>query len=233
MAPPANVLPFTASRVARVLLVWCALVCAALVWPAAARAAPPSLEFGDGGVVLSRLPPILADGEVRSHLGTGLTTTLALRVEVRSDQGKSEGGAVVTIRFDLWDEVFHVAYLGAREPPRRVPFHSFEELEIWWRDLRLAVLPAAEAGRAPRMTQARLVIDVVPFSAAEARDTQRWFSETLDDAKTSSAEDTTSQESSDTLSRTFRLMMATSIQRRSIRIFRYEPEISRVDGAMP
>lgn len=222
-----------ASGRAGVLLFWTALVCAALVWSSQARAAPPSLEVGHGGVVLSRLPPILADVEVRSHLGTGLTTTLALRVEARSDQGKSEGGAVVTIRFDLWDEVFHVAYLGAGEPPQRIPFQSFEELETWWRDLRLAVLPAAEARRARRLDQARLVIDVVPFSAAEARDTQRWFSETLDDAKTSSAEDTTSQESSDTLSRTFRLMMATSIQRRSIRVFRYEPEILRVGGAVP
>ena len=171
--------------------------------------------------MLTRLPPILGDDEVRSHLDTGLTTTLAVRVEARDARGKTEGGAVVTIRFDLWDEVFHVGWTGAAGRPYREPFDSFEALESWWRDLRLEVLHAAPARK---LGQARVVIDVVPFSAAEARDTQRWFSETLDDAKTSSAEDTTTEESSDTLGRTFRLMMATSIQRRAIRVFRYEPE---------
>ena len=208
------------------------LASAAILSAAQARALGPTprLAVTEGVVVLSHLPPILGDEEVRRHLDTGLTTTLALRVEARDARGKAEGGAVVTIRFDLWDEVFHVAWVGAAGPPRRSPFDSFEALETWWRDLRLEVL-ASGPGR--RLGQPRLVIDVVPFSAAEARDTQRWFSETLDDAKTSSAEDATTEENSDTLGRTFRLMMATSIQRRAIRVFRYEPEFVAGRGAEP
>lgn len=199
----------------------------------AAQQAQPRLELLDDTFWLSRLPPILDDKEVRDHLATGLTTTLALRLEARGETGKLKGGAVVTVRFDLWDEVFHVAYAGATGSPQRMPFESYEDLETWWRDLRLAVLPASSR-TSRRLSQPRLVIDVVPFSAAEARETQRWFSDTLSDAKTSSAEGASSDESSDTLSRTFRLMMATSIQRRALQVYRYEPVIeTRPAGAPP
>lgn len=188
---------------------------------------PPRLEVSSGGLVLTRLPPILDDEEVSGHLRSGLTTTLALRVELRSEQGKQEGVALVTVRFDLWDEVFHVAQVGASGPAERTSFESAEALETWWRELRLAVLNVPERA-APRWIDAHVSIDVVPFSAAEARETQRWFSETLDDAKQSSAEGTSSSEDGDTLGRAFRLMMATSIQRRSLHVYRYEAEITQV-----
>ncbi|MDA8017300.1 MAG: hypothetical protein MPN21_07605 [Thermoanaerobaculia bacterium] len=202
-----------------------ALFWTALVSVSTPLAGLPRLEMEGGVLVLRSLPPILADEEVRSHLETGLTTTLALRLEARASTGRVEGGAVVTIRFDLWDEVFHAAAVGAASPPRRLRFQSYEDLETWWHGLDLEVLPATSANNT--LTQARLVIDVVPFSAAEAQDTQRWFSKTLDDAKTSGVDDASAQQTSDALSRTFRLMMATSIQRRAIRVFRYEPEIVR------
>lgn len=207
-------------------LLWTAWL--ALAFAASAEAQPPPrLEFSGGVLELTRLPPILDDVEVSDHLRSGLTTTLALRLELRGTLGKQEGGALVTVRFDLWDEVFHVAQIGAAGLAERRSFDSSEALEAWWRELRLAVLKVPDRGP-PGWTDARLSIDVVPFSAAEARETQRWFSETLDDAKQSSTEGSSTGEDGDTLGRAFRLMMATSIQRRPLHVYRYVPEIAQV-----
>lgn len=217
----------------------CGLLAAALAAtaPSAAWAADevPRLEAGTDGVFLTRLPPILDDEEVRGHLRTGLTTTFALRLEVRPPAGRSrepDDTAFVTVRYELWDEVFHVGVVDASGRPRSLQVDTFAGLEAFWRDLRLAMSASAvqigAVGRVPG--EVRLAIDVVPFSAAEAQETQRWFSETLEDAKRSSAEDVSSsaESSSDTLSRSFRLMMATSIRRRSIHVLRFDLHVVRL-----
>ncbi len=197
---------------------------------------PPGLEFdADGHLVLHSLPPVLGHGEVRPNLTKGLTTTFLLRVEAKGPRLRSKpkprGGARIEIRYELWDEVFHVATGTADGGFQRRTLDSFGELESWWSSLRLVV-----AGRElfasgldpPPPREAKVELDVVPFSQAEQRDTQRWFTESLDDAGTSGAEDIadSADKTSQTLDRTFHLLMATSIQRRALASFRWTVPIA-------
>ncbi len=203
----------------------------------------PRLELVDGQLVLTALPPILDDEEVRPHLTSGLTTTLAFRVELRDAHGrKIEGTARAEIRYELWDDVFTVVSwcpFGATatfQPPdpgagsgdfgqlERRTLESRAALRDWWRHLRLVVasgLDPLDQG------SGRVFADVVPFSEAEQDDTQRWFSESIDEARRSSAEDVSlsADERAETLSRTFNLLMATSIRRRAVLTYRWNVPI--------
>ena len=150
------------------LSLWLGLLLAARM----AAAAGPALERSAEGVALTKLPPLLRNGEVRRHLGTGLTTTLAF--EVRLGGGKARGGARIDIRYELWDEIWLVTRADTLGRTQRARFPSFEQLESWWRDLRLEVLPARTA---PGPAEVRL--RVIPFSRSEQLDAQRWFSRSL------------------------------------------------------
>lgn len=194
----------------------------------AVEAEEPGLELdADGRLVLHSLPPVLGDDEVRPHLTQGLTTTFLFRIDpkgVRFGAGKPRPGARIEIRYELWDEVFYVAAGAADGTLVRRTLESMGELESWWRSLRLVVAASdlfASGLDPPR--EAKVALDVVPFTQAEQRDAQRWFSETLDEAGKSGAEELadSADKSPDTLDRTFHLLMATSIQRRALVSYRW------------
>lgn len=198
--------------------------------PALAADGGPALEFDDGGrLVLHSLPPVLDDETVSPHLTRGLTTTFFFRVEPvggRVRRPEATPGVTIEIRYELWDEVFHVATGTADGRVESRTLDSFGELESWWRGLRVVVAggePASRTYDPPRPREARVELDVVPFSQAEQRDTQRWFSESLEDASQSGAEDVaeSAARAPDTLERTFHLLMATSIQRRALASYRW------------
>lgn len=180
-------------------------------------AAGPALERVSGaGIVLTQLPPVLRQKEIRHHLGTGLTTTLAF--EVRAD--RTRGGARIDVRYELWDEVWLVTRADTSGRTQRARFPSFEQLESWWRDLRLEVLPArASAG----LAEVRLRI--IPFSQSEQLDAQRWFSRSLaTEPPTGSAGAVTGvlAEPSGDL---FNLLLATSIGRPALLEFEWNIQI--------
>ena len=85
--------------------------------------------------------------------------------------GRARGGARIDIRYELWDEVWLVTRADTSGRTQRARFASFEQLEAWWRDLRLEVLPPAAS---PGPAEVRL--RVIPFSQSEQLDAQRWFS---------------------------------------------------------
>jgi len=184
------------------------------------------LELGpEGGVVLSGLPPILAEEEVRTHLKTGLTTTFLFRVEPR--QRKVVAGARIEVRYELWDEVFHVAVLtpGNRPEVRVIP--TAEELSAWWRQLAL-VLMQREA-RLSTGREVRIVLDVIPFSQAESDDTERWFSEVIGAAARTGGEETdrSPDDREESLGRVLSVMIATSIQRRALTSYEWPLQLPR------
>ncbi len=179
--------------------------------------------------VVSRLPPILDDDEMRRQLDTGLTTSLVFRLTWRDRQGKKiEGGARAQIRYELWDELYEVAVLDGQGRLQRAQLATFDALAAWWSELRLVVLvasPAAELQDPRFRPSARLSVDVVPFSRAEQQDTQRWFSESLEKAGRGNTEEVArSVEEPEKLSRVLGLLMATSIQRRAILTHRWSLE---------
>jgi hypothetical protein len=130
----------------------------------------------DGALVVSGLPDILSRPEVKPHLATGLTTTFALRVTATDETGaKIRGGGRIDIRWEPWDEVFLTAAAGAGGAPRRDSVPA-DHLAAWWRGLEVhAASGLAPGGR----WSVKVEVSVIPFSASEQRDTQRWFSDSL------------------------------------------------------
>ena len=175
----------------------------------------PRIEEGLGSqLLLSGLPPILRDDAVKEHLTTGLTTTLQFRLGAG---GKTLGGARVEIRYDLWDEDFLVTAAGIDGRVQRHRAPSFESLEQWWQALRLPILDRSRLSE-PLPGRLRVTADVVPFSQSEQDDTRRWFSESVDQARRSGTDEVgrAAEDRTETLSQTFTLLLATSIQRRAI-----------------
>ncbi len=180
-----------------------------LLAPALEAAQTPRFELDQQRrLVLTGLPPILAEEGVKEHLGTGLTTSIYFR-----PAGKLVGGARVDIRYDLWDEVFQVAAAGHGERIQWAKPASFDDLLEWWRDLRLVLSDADRLDR-PWPRRLRVTADVVPFSAAEQDDARRWFSESIGQRRRSGTGEVGRSGEAETLSRTFNLLLATSIRRR-------------------
>jgi hypothetical protein len=143
-----------------------------------AAASGPYWSVGrDGNLVVSGLPDVLSRPEVRPHLTTGLTTTFLVRVTASDETGrKVKGAGRADVRWELWDEVFLTAALGAAGRARTESLPSFERLVAWWRGLEIPVAAGLSPGG---RWQVKVEVSVVPFSRSEQRDAQRWFSDTL------------------------------------------------------
>jgi hypothetical protein len=201
---------------------------AAQVWifatPPLAAAARPVVELGrEGLLVIASLPEILSRPEVKPHLTTGLTTSLFLRVTATDEEGrKTKGGGKVDIRWEPWDEMFLTTWTGidGRSHPESLP--SFERLVAWWRQLRIPATSAAALGGGETW-DVRVEVRVVPFSEAERRETQRWFSDSLGQPPPQQREpgDRATAADPQPLNRALDLLMATSIQRRSLATYRW------------
>ena len=111
----------------------------ALVSVASLGMARPTLTMQAGGELhLSELPAILEDEKVAPELTKGLTTTFLFRVDVLDGRsGREAGGGRVEIRYELWDEVFHLSIVGIDGRARREQVDSMEALQAWWSALRL------------------------------------------------------------------------------------------------
>ena len=173
----------------------------------------PAIEGAREGVVLSRLPPIFGEEEVRKQLATGLTTSFAFEASGRNPAGgKVKGAARVDVRYDLWDEIYIVTRIDATGRAVRVTLPSFERLAEWWRDARLVLIrgPAA-AG----LASVEVALRVIPFSQAEQLDTQRWFSQALSAEKSGSAGAVSEavEDQPESFGQVINLLMATSIGR--------------------
>jgi hypothetical protein len=195
-----------------------ALLLVALAGRLEAAQAPmaPIVEAVREGLTISRLPPILAEPQVREQLGTGLTTTFVFEATARSAAGaKTKGGARVDVRYDLWDEVYVVSRFDASGRAARVELPSFERLAGWWREARLfLVRPPASA--AVRSVEVRL--RVLPFSQAEQLETQRWFSQALSAEKSGSAGAVSDavEDQPESFNQVLSLLLATSIGRNAL-----------------
>jgi hypothetical protein len=176
---------------------------------------PPALEAGRDGLALSRLPPVLAEEEVRKQLATGLTTSFAFEVTARGAAGgKTRGAARVDVRYELWDEVYIVTRIDAAGRAARTTLPSFERLAEWWKEARLVVLRPPPA--AARSVEVRL--RVIPFSQAEQLDAQRWFSQALSAERSGSAGAVSEavENQPESFNQVINLLLATSIGRSAL-----------------
>jgi hypothetical protein len=167
----------------------------------------PAVEAAREGVVLTRLPPLLNDGEIREQIGTGLTTSFVFDARALGTNPPARGGARVDVRYELWDEVYIVSRVDANGRAARTTFPSFRHLDEWWREARLAVLRPPAPGNA----RIEIRLRVIPFSQTEQLETQRWFSQALSGEASGSAGAVSGQ--SESLGQFLNLLIATSIGR--------------------
>jgi len=177
-----------------------------------ARAAPaPTIRVdSQHRIVVGRLPAILGEEAVARQLQSGLTTTFVFRVD---SGGREFGAARVDVRYDLWDEVFEVVAVGSDGRGERQTLDGRAALEAWWSALELIVgdLSALPAGRSKEV---HLALEVVPFSASEQDDAQRWFERSFgattgsDGARVTDA----AEQRGDSLEKVLGVLMATSIR---------------------
>ena len=135
-----------------------------LLAASAAQAQPsrqPSASLHGDRVQVVLPATVLKDSRVRARLESALTTTFILKTRL--------GAARLEIRYDLWDEVYHVKRI---HPPNRVTQQKINatQLEEWW---RTPIDIGALAGDTRKID---VELTVVPFSAAEESDAREWLS---------------------------------------------------------
>ena len=119
-----------------------------------------------GGVVTATLPvSILHAPQVRKQLASGLTTTFV----VAARQRDRLTGARIEIRFDLWDEVWHVRRVEQDRREERQKLPSMEALETWWH------MPVRIFTTADNAIPLQVELSVLPFSASEEEDARQWI----------------------------------------------------------
>lgn len=202
-------------------------VCAAIVGGLflsvglAARAAEQLPAVGtdsSGGLVISSLPSILGDQEVKRHLNSGLTTSLVF--QVRSPASLKGGGARVDVRLELWDEVYLVTVLEGDGRVRKASYDSESSFEQWWSEAELVL--SAPAARPVVGLQTKVSLAVVPFSQAELVDTQKWLAESIGQAQGGAGRLGGG-------SRAVSALIATSMQRRAVRSWSWNLSVERRD----
>lgn len=146
------------------------LLLAFLLAAGAAKAQPatprPSFVLQQGGVIAAGLPATLLHvASVRKQLASGLTTTFV----VAARQRDRVTGARVEIRFDLWDEVWHVRRIEFDRREERQRLTSMDALERWWR------APIRIFSTSDTATPLQVDLTVLPFSASEEEDARQWI----------------------------------------------------------
>lgn len=231
--------PGVSSRLA--ILVFVSLVMAAGV----AAAEEIGVEWRDGALRLLELPDVLSAEEVREHLESGLTSTLALRAVVRRGRERFEAKGWIAVRYDLWDEVYRVATRGLFGN-RQWELASYPALVRWWGSpgIRLPTqeLPdedpetsAAGSGRtgSGKEWQVRIEVDLIPFSSAEERDARRWVSESLRHPERGATDSVaeSAEEGPEPLSNVLNVLLATAVRRRPVASWRWSATVP--DAAEP
>lgn len=195
------------------------LLAAVAVAVAGAEAQPRVVLDGAGRLVVSRLPQLLTDAEVKRHIDSGLTTSLVFQ---GGPQGATKSGAArVDIRFELWDEVYLVTVIDGQGRIERSRQTSAAELTKWWSEIAIVLTSPASQGSGSA-GQARVSLAVVPFSQAELVDTQRWLTESIGRERAGSPGGRSGGEP-DAVS----VLIATSMQRRAVRSLLWNVPIER------
>jgi hypothetical protein len=194
-------------RSALIRLLLAALLLGALAAPEIPRARVN--RAGELEVAIPSLP--LLNKEVRRQLTSGLTTVLVIRI----DEGV-RGAARAEIRYDLWDEKYLVTTISFDGRRDQHAFADHEKLVHWWR------ATAFRVARPTRVTDQPVLVrlEVLPFSAREAAEAQRWFSDSVGAERKRESGDP--QTSSGAL---LDAIIGTSVQRRPILEYRWRVKI--------
>jgi len=177
----------------------------ALFLLAAAPASHPRATISADGHLDITLPAnILRNDEVRKHLTSGLTTVFLLTA--------GDSGARVEIRYDLWDEKFLVTTIDSERRVQKTTADSFDHLAEWWSRTPL------RTGEARDNIHAKL--EVIPFSASEEEDAQRWLARSIGTSSNAAAADEHPNAAGST-GGILDLLIGTSVQRHPLQTWRW------------
>jgi hypothetical protein len=176
----------------------------------------------NGRLTLQGLPAVLADSEVERHLSSGLTTSFVLRA--RYPGAGDSGAARVDVRFELWDEIYLVTLADGEGSVSELELSSRPDLERWWAEVEVVLTGPAEESPA-ETPNAKLTLDLVPFSQAELVDTQRWLAESMGGSRGGAPEGMG-------VSRAVAALIATSMQRRAVRSWSWSLPVERQEDVV-
>ena len=184
---------------------------------------PRAILEPDGNIDVMLPPTVLRNDEVKKHLHSGLTTAFVATMEEREIGGRKLRGALrVEVRYELWDEIYLVSTLDAYGRRQQLNFPTYERLVEWWSRTAIRFAQASSANQAPESM--RIKLDVLPFSAQEEADAQRWLAESV--GKASSPADAPGIRGG-TSGSVLDLIIGTSVKRRSLLAFRWTVPIPR------
>ena len=185
----------------------------------------PALERGQEDYLTLALPnQVLAASDFRKRLYSGLTTSIELITEVKSDGVTNKSFSLLEIRYEIWEEVLLVRKYEANKTITSMQFGSLDELAAWLSEEPIIVAPVSQtSGDLAVRVQCR----IIPFSQAEELQTKEWFSNVLavPDAGNRGQQDRERSRSiseDQSVSGIFEVLMTTSIQRRSVRTFKWK-----------
>lgn len=111
---------------------------------------------------------VFRDERFTKLLASGLTTTVVI-------SGDDSRAVRIEIRYDLWDEIYRVTTKG-----EQLTLPSLDRLQQWLSTTRFRV-GDVHNGRVPATV--RIGIEVIPFSATEQNEAQRWLLHSISDAE--------------------------------------------------
>ena len=179
--------------------------------------AVPRARIVSNAMEVSLPAKVLRDGDMQKQLTNGLTTVIITSIDDRGRGGESIRGSVrVEIRFDLWDETYTVGAVDLNGR-KAMTFATIDKLAEWWTSaaLRIATI---QAGDAPAVVHIRT--DVVPFSAAEEADAQRWLMHSMNEL-TSPPASQRAPASSANQRDILGIVIGTGVQRKPIKSWRW------------
>ena len=182
-----------------------ALVLALLAATAHDEARRPAANITAEGTIAVTLPQkLIRSREVKEQLTSGLTTTFILSLAANDRAGAVHGGARLDVRLDLWEEKYLIS-IATPNGLQKISLDSEKALEEWWSENWLVVTT-------PRQLQKGLDLELrlqmLPFSAREQIETERWLSRTLSSNRVGDGERTPAQSAE-----ILRIIVETSVRR--------------------
>jgi hypothetical protein len=131
----------------------------------------------------------------------------------------------VDVRYEPWEEVFFVTSFHVDGTTEEERLSSLEQVAEWWQKAQLKVLPLP-AVKEKASTGLRVVLSVLPFSASEESDAQKWLARSLEAARPerSTRGRGASAEEGGESSHFLDTLLATSIKRRALLKFYWNLE---------
>jgi hypothetical protein len=181
----------------------------------------PRATVAPGGGIDVLLPRTIVMGEeVRKQLKSGLTTAFIATFDDEGRNGERiRGGVRVEVRYELWDENYLLTILNGDGRRQKLTVASYDRLVEWWSKtpFRLSKTPIADAP-----STVHLKVEVLPFSAGEQADAQKWLAQSIGASPRPNERPTSSSgDRGASVGNLIDVIIGTSMQRRPIQTFKW------------